>query len=59
VGSAGAPWKFTTEETGYKKYWPESGYTWVDVNEDKVVVSFIRPDKVKPEGEVLHQFQMV
>jgi 3',5'-cyclic AMP phosphodiesterase CpdA len=58
VGSAGAPWKFTTEETGYTKYWPDSGYTWVDVNDNKVKVSFIRPDKVKPEGEVLHQFKI-
>ena len=59
VGSAGAPWKFTTEETGYKKYWPDSGYTWVDVNDSKVQVSFIRPDKTKPEGEVLHSFEMI
>lgn len=58
VGSAGAPWKFTTEETGYTKYWSDSGYTWVEVNEDNVLVSFIRPDKVKPEGEVLHQFKI-
>jgi hypothetical protein len=59
VGSAGAPWKFTTDETGYKKYWPDSGYTWVDVNEDKVLVSFITPDSTKPGGNILHQFEII
>ena len=58
AGSAGAPWKFTTAETGYKKYWPDSGYTWVDVNGDKVVVSFIRPDAEEAKGEVLHRFEI-
>ena len=58
VGSAGAPWKFTTEETGYKKYWPDSGYAWVDINDDKVLVSFVRPDSIKPEGEILHRFEI-
>jgi predicted phosphodiesterase len=59
VGSAGAPWKFTKDETGYEKYLSDSGYTWVDVHEDKVIVSFIRPDRVKPEGDVLHRFEIV
>jgi hypothetical protein len=58
VGSAGAPWKFTREQTGYKKYWPESGYTWVDVNRDKLTVLFVKPDPLKPEGEVLHKFDI-
>ena len=58
VGSAGAPWKFTTEETGYKKYIPDSGYTWVDVYDHKLTVSFVRPDKLKAEGEVLHKFEI-
>ncbi len=58
VGSAGAPWKFTTEETGYKNYIPDSGYTLVDIDADKVLVSFIRPDSIKPEGEVLHQYEV-
>ncbi|MFC1838399.1 metallophosphoesterase family protein [Thermodesulfobacteriota bacterium] len=58
VGSAGAPWKFTTEETGYKKFIPDSGYTWVDVHEDKLKISFIRPDRIKPEGEILHRFNI-
>jgi predicted phosphodiesterase len=59
VGSAGAPWKFTREETGYEKFLPDSGYTWVDVRADKLTVSFVRPNKLKPEGEVLHQFEMI
>ena len=58
VGSAGAPWKFTRTETGYEKYWPDSGYTWVDVHADRLTVSFIKPDRSKPEGKVLHQFDI-
>ena len=58
AGSAGAPWKFTIDETGYEKYWPDSGYTWVDVREDKLTISFIRPDTLKPEGMILHQFDI-
>lgn len=58
AGSAGAPWKFTTEETGYKKYIPDSGYTWVDVRDDKIEISFIKPEKSKPEDEVLHKFEI-
>ncbi len=59
AGSAGAPWKFTKDETGYKKFWPDSGYTWVDVHTDKLTVSFIRPDKLKSEGHILHQFDII
>lgn len=40
-GSAGAPWKFTTEETGYTEYWDESGWGRVDVSPDAVHVQFI------------------
>lgn len=58
VGSAGAPWKFTKEETGYEKYWPDSGYTWLDVHSDKTTVSFIKPDMLQPEGRILHQFDI-
>ena len=39
-GSAGAPWKFTTEETGYTEYWDESGWALVDVSPDAVHVQF-------------------
>jgi hypothetical protein len=57
VGSAGAPWKFTEEETGYKTFWIPSGYTWVDVHETRVNISFIStvPD---PKGRVLHSFEI-
>jgi hypothetical protein len=40
-GSAGAPWKFTTAETGYVEYWPDSGYARVEVSDDNVQVHFI------------------
>jgi hypothetical protein len=59
AGSAGAPWKFTELETGYKKYIPDSGYTWVDVHEGKLTVSFIKPDTQKLEGKILHQSDII
>jgi hypothetical protein len=40
-GSAGAPWKFTTAETGYTNYWPDSGYGRVNVSPETVTVDFI------------------
>jgi len=40
-GSAGAPWKFTSEETGYTDYWPDSGYARVNVAPDRVQVDFV------------------
>lgn len=58
VGSAGAPWKFTTDETGYQKYIPDSGYTWVDVDKDNITVSFIRPDRLEPKGKILQQYKI-
>lgn len=58
VGSAGAPWKFITEETGYKNFIPDSGYTWVDIYDERLTVSFIKPDREKPEGEILHSFEI-
>lgn len=58
AGSAGAPWKFTKSETGYDKFWPDSGYTLVDVHEEKSTVAFIKPDAMKPEGKILHQFEI-
>lgn len=59
VGSAGAPWKFTTSITGYEKYWTPSGYTWVDVEQDKLKISFVKPDLADPKGKVLHTFDIV
>lgn len=58
VGSAGAPWKFTEEETGYKTYWTPSGYTWVDVHETGVKISFIGTDIPGLEWRVLHSFEI-
>ena len=40
-GSAGAPWKFITAETGYSSYWPESGYGRVTVGPTRVTVDFV------------------
>lgn len=56
VGSAGAPWKFGTEETGYKKFWTPSGFTWVDVSRDSLNVSFIGVNDAIAGGETLHSF---
>ena len=58
VGSAGAPWKFTEEETGYKTFWTPSGYTWVDVHETWVKISFIGTDIPGSERQVLHSFEI-
>jgi predicted phosphodiesterase len=41
AGSAGAPWKFTTAETGYTTYWPDSGHARVSVSPDEVNVDFV------------------
>jgi 3',5'-cyclic AMP phosphodiesterase CpdA len=54
VGSAGAPWKFATEETGYTKYWPDSGYTFVEMGTDSATISFVKPDGKGGQGQVLH-----
>jgi hypothetical protein len=40
-GSAGAPWKFDSSETGYTDYWPDSGYGRVTVGPDGVKVEFV------------------
>ncbi len=40
-GSAGAPWKFDTYDTGYVNYWPDSGYGRVNVSPEMVQVDFI------------------
>ncbi len=51
AGSAGAPWKFTTAETGYQVYWPDSGYARVRVSPSQVNVEFI-----SVEGRRLHGY---
>ena len=50
-GSAGAPWLFTSERTGYEDYIQESGWARVDVSPDSVTVTFISQD-----GEVLDDY---
>ncbi len=40
-GSAGAPWKFDTADTGYVNYWPDSGYGRVRVSPTEVQVDFV------------------
>lgn len=44
-GSAGAPWKFTADETGYSKFWPDSGYGRVRVGPESVGVEFVGLDQ--------------
>jgi phosphodiesterase/alkaline phosphatase D-like protein len=53
-GSCGAPWKFTKKETGYDRFWPDSGHAQLDVTPEKATVSFINV-----EGKVLHAFSVV
>jgi hypothetical protein len=52
-GTTSAPWRFKTEETGYEKYWPDSGYGRVHVSPEKLRVEF-----VAREGAVLHSFEV-
>lgn len=56
VGSAGAPWKFGTQETGYEKFWTPSGFTWVDVSPEALRVSFVEASESVAEGRTLHSF---
>jgi len=52
-GSCGAPWKFKRAETGYERFWPDSGYARVRVEPDRVVVVF-----VDAEGRELHRYSI-
>ncbi len=52
-GSCGAPWHFTKEETGYERFWPESGHAQLDVTPEKATVTFINI-----EGKKLHSFSV-
>lgn len=52
-GSAGAPWKFTTDETGYEQFWYDSGWAQVDVAPDSVHVTFFSDD-----GETLYDYSL-
>jgi len=53
-GSCGAPWKFTKAETGYDRFWPDSGHAQLDVTPEKATVTFINV-----EGKVLHSFSVL
>jgi hypothetical protein len=50
-GTTSAPWRFSREETGYEKFWTESGYARVKVAPAAMDVEF-----VSLGGEVLHAF---
>ena len=56
IGSAGAPWKFGTEETGYERFWTSSGFTWVDVSQESLTVSFVGANEAAAGGQTLHSF---
>ena len=52
-GSCGAPWKFTKEETGYERSWPDSGHARLEVSPEKATVTF-----VNLEGENFYSFSV-
>ncbi len=52
-GSAGAPWKFVTAETGYIDYRPESGHCLVSVSPNNVVV-----ESIAVGGEVVYRYTL-
>jgi 3',5'-cyclic AMP phosphodiesterase CpdA len=52
-GSCGAPWKFTKAETGYERFWSDSGHATLDVTPEKATVTFINLDE-----KVLHSFSV-
>ncbi len=53
-GSCGAPWKFTKEETGYERFWPDSGHATLDVTPEKATVTFFNL-----ENKILHTFSVL
>ncbi|MBI3413704.1 MAG: metallophosphoesterase [Verrucomicrobia bacterium] len=53
-GSCGAPWKFTRAETGYERFWPDSGHAQLDVTPEKATVTY-----VNLEGKALHSFSVL
>jgi hypothetical protein len=50
-GSCGAPWKFGTEITGYRSYWPDSGHARLTVGPARTTVEL-----VDREARVIHRF---
>lgn len=53
-GSCGAPWKFTKAETGYERFWPDSGHAQLDVTPEKATATY-----VNLEGKTLHSFSVL
>ena len=53
-GSCGAPWKFTKAETGYERFWPDSGHARLNIEPEKATVTF-----VNIEGKEIHQFSVL
>lgn len=52
-GSCGAPWKFTKQETGYERSWPDSGHAQLDVTPEQATVTFFNL-----ENKILHRFSV-
>jgi len=52
-GSAGAPWKFSSSDTGYTTYWTDSGYGRVEVGPAAVDVQFVAQG-----GNVIYEYQV-
>jgi hypothetical protein len=52
-GSAGAPWKFDSSQTGYTHYWPDSGYARVSVAPDSAEIDLVSSDGNVLEGLIL------
>jgi len=52
-GSAGAPWTFSTAETGYTDYFTDSGWARVDVEPESVHVQFN-----SISGQVLYEYML-
>jgi len=52
-GSCGAPWKFGTDVTGYRSYWPDSGHARLTVAPERATVELIRQ-----QGGVFHRFSV-
>lgn len=53
-GSCGAPWKFTKEETGYERFWTDSGHARLEVTPERATVTF-----VNLAGEAFHEFTVL
>ncbi len=52
-GTTSAPWRFEPNETGYEKYWPDSGYARVAVAPEQMTVDFVNIG-----GEILNTFSV-